>query len=142
MLDAEMLERPANLRRPRTGDLVARLVGRKMVAAPILIKAQRQAVPAKHFRQSRERRGRAFLGRQKGRVDRARRIVQRDDQIERRLAQSGACGAAPELADGLVQHHAGKSAIADACAGARHVVAPSPASLSTAGTSLSPCSPR
>src|SRR5208282_2542839 len=101
MLDAQMLQRPAHLRRARAVDLAARLRRVKIMAAPIRIKAQRQTMLAKHLRQAPECRGRAFFGRQKRRQNGARRIVHRDNQIQRRLARK------PRMRRGvLMQHHA------------------------------------
>jgi hypothetical protein len=90
MFDAQMREGASNLREMRSVDLSASNDCGKIMAAPIRIKAQRQAIPAPHFLQGPlqgpERRRRAFLFDQKGRKKSARRIVQRDDRIERRLA--------------------------------------------------------
>ena len=85
MFDAQMIVRPRDLRQPRTVHLPASLRRVKIMAAPIRIKGS-TAVPAKHVLQGPERRRRAFLRDQKGRKNSARRIVQRDDQIARRLA--------------------------------------------------------
>ena len=101
MLDAEMVERPAHLRRAGSIDLSASL--RRVKAAPIRMEAQRQAMPAEHFLQRPEGRGRTLLGHRKGRADRARRIVERHDQIERRLAGKPFMPRAPERAEGLSQ---------------------------------------
>ena len=49
MLDAELLKRPADLRRLRAADLAARCRRVKIMRAPIRIKAQRQAMRAKHL---------------------------------------------------------------------------------------------
>jgi hypothetical protein len=77
MFDAGMGESPADLRQARLIDLSAGLRRVKIMAAPIRIEAQRQAMLAKHFGQSPERRSRAFLLDQKSRKNGARRIVQR-----------------------------------------------------------------
>jgi len=103
MFDAQMLQRPAHLRRARAVDLPARFRRVKIMAAPIGIKAQRQTMLAKYLRQPPERRGSALFGRQKRRQNGARRIVHRDDQIQRRLARK------PHMRRGvLMQHHAGQ----------------------------------
>jgi hypothetical protein len=57
-------------------------------------------MPAEHLLQRPEARGRAFLFDQKGRIDRARRVIQRDNEIERRLALEPGVPRAV-----LVQHH-------------------------------------
>ena len=56
-----------------------------------------------HFAQAPERRGRALLLDQKGRKNRARRIVHRHDQIQRRLAHQPLVTRTV-----LMQHHAGQ----------------------------------
>jgi hypothetical protein len=99
MLDAQPLERPPDLRRLLAVDR-AGLGGEKVVGAPVRIKAERQAALAKDFAQRPKRRSRAFLLDQKGGIDRARRVIQRHDQIERRLPLN------PDMARAvLMQHH-------------------------------------
>ena len=85
MLDAQTLQRPPNLCRARAVDLAARNGRVKIMRAAIRVEAQRQTVRAEHFRQRAKRRVRSFLLDQERRVDRVRRIVQRHDQIKRRL---------------------------------------------------------
>ena len=85
MLDPQPLQRPANLRRPLPVDRRARLRRVKVVAATVGIQARRQTMGAEHLQQRPQRRGGAFLLDQKRRVDPARRIVQRHDQVQRRL---------------------------------------------------------
>ena len=58
---------------------------------------------AKHLHQRTERRGRSFLLDQKRRINRARRIIQSHNQIERRLARQPHMHRAV-----LMQHHARK----------------------------------
>jgi len=101
VFDAEMIERPADLGQAGPIDLAAGLRRVKIVAAPIRIMAQRQAVLAKHLRQGPERRSRAFLLDQKSRKYRARRVVQGHDQVERPLAEKPLVPGAV-----LMQHHA------------------------------------
>ena len=55
MFDAEMVERPAHLRQTRPIELSASNGCAKIMAAPIRIQAQRQAMLAKHLLQSPER---------------------------------------------------------------------------------------
>lgn len=86
MLDAQMIEGAADLRQAGPIHLSASLRRVKVVAAPIRVEAQRQAMPAEHLLQGPECRGRTLLLHQKGRENRARRIVHRDNQIKRRLA--------------------------------------------------------
>ena len=71
------------------------------MAAAVGVEAQRQPVPAKHFQQSPKRRIRAFLLDQEGRQNPARGVVQRHDQVERRLAAEPFVPRAV-----LMQHHA------------------------------------
>ena len=49
MLDPQTLQRPPGLRRLRAADLAARCRRVKIMRAPIRIKAQRQAMRAKHL---------------------------------------------------------------------------------------------
>jgi hypothetical protein len=86
MLHAQMLEGAANLRQIRSINLAASLGRVKIMAAPIRIEAERQAMPAKHLRQGPKRRSRPLFFHQKSRKNGARRVVQRHDQIKRRLA--------------------------------------------------------
>ena len=92
--------RPTCVRRAAVG-LAASLRRVEIMAAPIGVEAQRQAMAPEHLAQRPKRRSRAFLLDQKGRIDRARRIVHRHDQIERRLARE------PDVPRTvLMQHHA------------------------------------
>src|SRR5216683_7574741 len=84
MLDTEMLQCPTDLRRARPVDLSAGGRRGKIMAAPIGVEAQRQAMSAKHFLKPTKRRGRAFFRHQQGRIDRARRVIHGHDEIERR----------------------------------------------------------
>jgi hypothetical protein len=103
VMDAQMLERAPDLRQARPARLPARLRRMKIMRAPVGVEAQRQAVALEHFAQAPERRGRALLLDQKGRKNRARRIVHRHDQIRRRLAHQ------PRVTRTvLMQHHAGQ----------------------------------
>ena len=70
------------------------------MTASIRIQRTEQPVLRDHLPQALERRRRSLLVHQKRRVDRARRIVERDDQIERRLPFEPGM-AAPVL----MQHH-------------------------------------
>ncbi len=83
MLHAQMRQRPPNLCRPLPVNRAAKLRRHEVVAAPIRIEAQRQAMRAKHLQQSLERRFRAFLRYQKPRVDHVRRVVHRHYQVQR-----------------------------------------------------------
>jgi hypothetical protein len=74
--------------------------GIKIMAAAVGIEADRQTVAGEHFKQPPKRRGRALFLDQERRIDRARRIVHGDDQVELRLACK------PERPRAiLVQHH-------------------------------------
>ena len=68
--------------------------------AAIRIEAHRQAVLGKDLLQRPEGRGRAFLLDQKRRIDRPRRVVERHNQVERRLALEPGVARAV-----LMQHH-------------------------------------
>lgn len=101
MLDAQMIERPADLRRTQPVNLAAGFRCMKIMAAPILIEAQRQAMSANCFGQRAEGRSRAFLRDQKSRIDRTCGIVQGHHQIEWRLPlQPGMARAVPGLRRG------------------------------------------
>jgi hypothetical protein len=99
MLDPELLERAPDLSGMAPVDLAG--LGRVEVMRPTVgVEAHRQAVLRKHLLQRPEGRGRAFLRDQEGQVDRPRRIVQRDNQIERRDALE------PDMPRAvLMQHH-------------------------------------
>src|SRR5271166_3982607 len=100
MLDAELPERAAHLRRPAAIDLAARLGGVEVMRPPVRIEAHRQPVRAESLAERPEGRSRAFLLDQKRRIDRSRRVVQRHNQIERRLAFE------PDVTRAvLMQHH-------------------------------------
>ena len=75
------------------------------MAPAVRVEAQWQAMFAKHLAQRAESRIRSFLIGQKRRIDRARRVIQRDDQIERRLAAKPFMPRAV-----LMQHHAWQGA--------------------------------
>ncbi len=101
MFDAQMLEGASDLGRTGPIDLAAGLRCMKIMAAAVRIEAQGQAMVAKNLFQGPERRSGAFLLDQKGRKNSARRIVQRDDQIERLVVLK------PRKARPiLMQHHA------------------------------------
>jgi len=90
-----------HLRQALPVDLAARLGRVEIMAAPIGVEAARQAVLAEHLEQRPKGRRRAFLLDQERRVDRARRIVHRHDQVERRLTLEPRRPRAV-----LMQHHA------------------------------------
>src|SRR5271166_6433673 len=100
MLDPELLERPADLRQMTAVDLAAGLGRQEVMRAAVGVEAHRQPRRAEHLFQRPEGRSRAFLLDQKRRIDRPRRVVQRHNQIERRLAVE------PDVAGAvLMQHH-------------------------------------
>ena len=103
MLDAQTLQCTPDLRRSRAINFAARRRRVKIMRAPVRIKAHGKAMRAKHLRQRTERRGRSFLLDQKRRINRARRIIQSHNQIERRLARQPHMHRAV-----LMQHHARK----------------------------------
>jgi hypothetical protein len=99
VLDPQLRQRPADLGETAAVDL-ARLGGAEIMRAAIRLEAHRQAVFAEDLLQRPKGRGGAFLLDQKGRVDRPRRVVERDNQIERRLALEPRVPRAV-----LMQHH-------------------------------------
>jgi hypothetical protein len=78
-----------------------RLRRMEVVAAAIGVEARRQAVHGEHFNKRPKRRCGAFFLDQECRIDRAGRIIHRDNQIELRPACKPRCPRAV-----LVQHHA------------------------------------
>jgi hypothetical protein len=99
MLDAQLRQRPADLGRTAAVDL-AGLGGAEIMRAAVGVEAHRQAVLGKDLRERPEGRGRAFLLDQKRRIDRPRRVVERDNEIERLTLEPFVARAV------LVQHHA------------------------------------
>jgi hypothetical protein len=77
------------------------LVVSEIVRAAVGVEAHRQAVLRKHLAQRPEGRGRAFLLDEKGRMDRPRRVIQRDNEIKGGLALEPGVARAV-----LMQHHA------------------------------------
>jgi hypothetical protein len=72
--------------RHRLVDLAAGLGGVEVVAAAIGVERAEQAVRRDRLGQAEEARHRPFLRDQERRVDLARRIVERDDQVELAIA--------------------------------------------------------
>ena len=99
VLDAEPSQSPAHLRqlfaidRPGHGRV-------EIVRAAIGIEAHRQPMGRKHFSQRPKGRGRALFLDQKRRVNLARRVIQRRNQIQRRMSRKPSVPRAV-----LVQHH-------------------------------------
>ena len=86
MLDPEVLESSPNLRQMLLVDRSIRVRRVEVVAATIRVEARWQTVCGKRLQKPTKARCRAFFLNQKRRVDRARRIVHRDNQVERRLS--------------------------------------------------------
>ena len=102
MVDPELRQRPAHLRRAILVNLAARFWGVEIVAAPVGVEAGGQALDQEGLEKALKRRERALFLDQKGRIDLAGRIVQRHHQIKRLLIRQ------PGKATGvLVEHHAG-----------------------------------
>ena len=101
MLDAELLQSPADLGRMSPDRSRRAFVGAEIMRAAVRIEAHRQAVLRENLLKRAEGRGRAFLLDEKRRIDRPRRVVHRDDEIERRLALEPCMPRAV-----LMQHHA------------------------------------
>ena len=101
VLDAKPIERTAHLGQTLPVDRFAGLGSEKIMAAAIGVEARWQAVRREHLKQRLECRGRPFLLHQQRRVDRARRVIHCDDQIQCRLP---AKPRRPRTV--LVQHHA------------------------------------
>ncbi|MER8836515.1 hypothetical protein [Mesorhizobium sp. M0909] len=100
MLDAQLPQRPPDLGRPALVDRLAGLERHEIVAAAIGVEARRQSLGDQGLQKSLKARRRAFLLDQEGRIDRARRVVHRHDQVQHRLAFQPGMPAAV-----LVQHH-------------------------------------
>src|SRR6201989_737377 len=77
-----------------------RLRGVKVMRPAIGVEAHRQAVPAEHLVQRPEGRGRAFLFDEKRRIDRPRRVVERENEVERLALEPFMARAIPRLRGG------------------------------------------
>ena len=86
MLDAELRQRPSYLRQLRLRHLLAGNRSVEVMAAAIRVERAEQPMTLNHLAQAAKRRRRTLLLDQEQRADRARRIIQRYDQIERRLS--------------------------------------------------------
>lgn len=82
MGDAELRQGAADLGGLALVDLAARLRGMEIVRAAIGVEGAEEALRGDRLEQPEEARHRPFLLDQEGRVDRARRIVEGDDEIE------------------------------------------------------------
>lgn len=100
MLDAKPGQSPPDLGLDGPLNRLAGLRGEEIVAAPVGIEAQRQALAAKHLKQGLEGRRCPFLGHEEGRIDPARRVVERHDQVH-----GGQAGHPHMARPVLVQHH-------------------------------------
>ena len=101
MLDAQLRERPADLGRMSRDRSRRRFGGAEIVRPAIGVEAHRQAVLRENLVQRPEGRGRALLLDEKGRIDRPRRVVERDNEIARRLTLEPVMpGAVPRLRGG------------------------------------------
>jgi hypothetical protein len=83
-LDPERLKGPADLGRTAAVDLAG--LGAEIVRAAVGVEAHRQAVLGEHLPERPEGRGRAFLFDQERRIDRSRRVIERDNEIKGGLA--------------------------------------------------------
>ena len=101
MLDAEPVERTADLGETVLVDRFTGLGREEVMAAAIGIETARQPFAGEHISQRRKGRGGAFLLDQKRRIGRARRIIHGHDQVEFTLTFEPG-----EAAAVLVQHHA------------------------------------
>jgi hypothetical protein len=99
MLHAQLLQSAPHLGEMVPVDL-AGFRGAEIMRAPIGVEAHRQPVLRKDLLQRPEGRGRAFLLDQERRIDRPRRVIERDNEVERRLALEPGMPRAV-----LVQHH-------------------------------------
>src|ERR1700728_3679241 len=90
--------RPTWVGEPRS--ISPALVVSEIVRAAVGVEAHRQAVLGKDLFQRPEGRGRAFLLNQKGRIDRSRRVIERDNEIKGGLALEPGVARAV-----LVQHY-------------------------------------
>ena len=82
MFDAELLERPADLRQARAVDRAARRRRVEIMAAPVGVEAQGQAARGEHLAEAPQGGGRALLLHQKRRINLRCRVVHRHDQVE------------------------------------------------------------
>ena len=101
MLDAELLERPADLGKTVRVDLAAGDRGLEVVAAAVGIERAEQAVLADDLAQRREAAHGAFLLDEEHRVDRAVGVIHGHDQVELRVEAGKP--AVPRAV--LMQHH-------------------------------------
>jgi hypothetical protein len=86
MLDPQLRERPADLGEGARSDLPARLGRMEIMAAAVGVERAEQPLGRDRLDQGAKARDRSFLRDQKRRINLARRIVERDDQIERPAA--------------------------------------------------------
>ena len=101
MLDAELRQGTADLGLVRPRRFLAALRDVEIVAAAVCVERAEQAVRRNHLAQRPQCRGGAFLRNQDHRIDFARRIIERHDQVHRRPAFD------PDVARAvLMQHHA------------------------------------
>ena len=91
VLDAQLLERPADLGRRAAIDLAAAFGGAEIMRPAIRVEAHRQAVLREDLVQRPEGRGRAFLLDEKGRIDRPGGVIQRDNEIKGGWPSSHGC---------------------------------------------------
>src|ERR1700684_2617812 len=91
--------RPTWVGEPRS--ISPALVVSEIVRAAVGVEAHRQAVLGENLPERPEGRGRAFLFDQKGRMDRSRRVIERDNEIKGGLAFEPFVARAV-----LMQHHA------------------------------------
>jgi len=86
MLDPQLSQRPSDLGRMAGVDLAAGFRGVKVMRPSVRIEAHRQAMLRENLLQRPEGRGRAFLLDEKRRIDRSRRVIERDNEIKGGLA--------------------------------------------------------
>ena len=104
MLDAELRERPPDLRRPLLVDLAAGLRRHEVMAPPVGVEAAEQTLRLDRLLEPPEARVRAFLLHQKGRIDLARGIVHARHQVQLSVQRRK-----PAEGRGVLEHqHAGK----------------------------------
>ena len=119
VLDPQLLERPPDLGRMTAIDFAACFWRVKVMRPAIGVEAHRQAVLGEDLLQRPEGRGGSLLLDEKGRIDRPRRIVHRDNQVERRFALEPGVPRAV-----LMQHHPRQAAAARASSDAPPCAAP------------------
>src|SRR5579884_2117664 len=101
VLDPQLAQRPPDLRQYALGDLAARFRRMEVMAAAVAVERAEQALGRDRLDQAAKARERPFFRDEERRINLARGVVERDDEVERPLAVE------PGVPRGvLMQHHA------------------------------------